>query len=538
MSKIKIGLLSIVVISSIAFGATDCSHCTNLPTGQDTGQDSECLNKCYAQSSSSGTSASSSRTTTNTATSTNGSVNGLIQGATKAVNQITDTINYVNRIIGQLDKYKNSVTKKLYNQGLNLANAFLPNGNASEMLNMLGVDPSKLNLKNLKVDASTAFCNLNDFIDKIDKGKNVLNTLKNSKNEAEQFLKANFSGFNKNNKQSWDVANLLDKAMGCKDQANTKEIDVIAKAKVEILEKYKEGRKKIKELTAYGDIAMKDFLNFSLNNGYVEINKDTRLENIIKEIDKKLSKENIAKEQAAKTKLTKNGGFLSENEVVKAKADFTQIHVEKQKLARENCKAKQESNHVDYENCIQLTIQKLNQQCFKSGDDTSSGNGGGGSSPYIPNNYPSNPTNKEEKPTYFTDISTTGSGKCAGYFIKSKNESDRQKSILTTFATNAMKDVKTSEEIELMPLTDSDKFIEKQKSMQKLKEAEKQLVMMNFLFDMIDEVNNLQLTHAFVSAEPFDDAFSREKIDAIVTQATNAANEMLEAINGINGGNK
>ena len=196
MSKIKIGLLSIVVISNIAFGATDCSHCTNLPTGQD----SECLNKCYAQSSSSGTSASSSGTTTNTATSTNGSVNGLIQGATKAVNKITDTFNYVNGIIGQLDKYKNSVTKTLYDKGLNLANAFLPNGNAREMLNNFGVDPSKLILK-VDANANAAFCNLNDFIDKIDKDENVLSALKNSKNEAEQFLKASFSGFNKNNKQ-------------------------------------------------------------------------------------------------------------------------------------------------------------------------------------------------------------------------------------------------------------------------------------------------------------------------------------------------
>ena len=525
MSKIKIGLLSIVVISNIAFGATDCSHCANLSTP---GQDSECLNKCYAQSSSSGTSASSSGTTTNTATSTNGSVNGLIQGATKAVNKIADTINYINGIIGQLDKYKNSVTKELYNKGLNLANAFLPNGNAETMLESLGVDTSKLEL-NLKVDASAAFCNLNDFIENV-------NSLKNSKDEAEQFLKANFSGFNKNNKQSWDVAGLLDKAMGCKnDQANT---DDIVEAKEKILEKYHKDREIIKKLTAYGDTAMKDFLNFSLNNGYVEIKEKSTLENIIRDIDQKLSPKNIAKEQATKIKLTKNGGFLSENEIVKAKADFTQIHVEKQKLARENCKAKQESNHVDYENCIKLTIQKLNQQCFNSEDSTNGGNGDGGSNPYTPNGYPSNPTNDKNEPTSFTDISIKDSGKCAGYFIKSKNESDKQKSTLTTFATNAMKDVKTSEEIEAMPLTDSDKLIEKQKSMQKLKEAEKQLVMMNFLFDMIDEVNNLQLTHAFVSAEPFDDAFSREKIDAIVTQATNAANEMLEAINGINGGNE
>lgn len=525
MSKIKIGLLSIVVISNIAFGATDCSHCANLPMGQD----SECLNKCYAQSSSSGTSASSSGTTTNTATNTSGlgnTVNQVTEGIGNFVGTVQNGIKFIQNVTKAYQdlKFESSKIAKYLKDGVNIASGLVNEANLQGILGTFGL--KKLNFKELnlsKIGADKAFCKIDKLITE---GDDALKILEKGKKEAEQFLKANFYSFNKNNKQSWDIAGLVDKAMGCKDdQANAKEINDIAKAKKEILIKNEESRKAINRLTHYGDASTKNFLNFLFDNGFVEINEKSELGNIIKDIDSKLSEKNIGKEQATKLKFTKNGGFSSQDNIVKAKADFTEIHIEMQKTARKECK-NQDGIH-DYEYCVKAAKQKLTSQCLES--KNSSNSNGNRDNPNTPNGLPAEQPNDNQS-QHFTDLSTEDSGKCAGYFIEIKNDSDKQKAILTSFAKDLMKDVKTSEEINKMALTDSDKLIEKQKSMQKLKEAEKQLTMMNNLYGMIDEVNNLQLTHAFVSAEPFDEAFSREKIDKITKQAEAIAEGMIQAL--------
>lgn len=525
MSKIKIGLLSIVVISSIAIAGPGDANVQNTGIGDD----SAAIKNAYSTNAN-----SKSSNTANTATSTNGSgntINQVMQGVGNFAGTVQSVTNFIQNVTKAYQdlKFGSSKIANLINNGVNIASGLVNEANLDRIIGAYGLNnldffkDLKLNWK--KIGADKAFCKIDELITK---GGDTLKILDNGKKEAEQFLKANFDSFNKNNKQSWDIAGLVDKAMGCKDdQANTKEIDDIAKAKKEILIKNKESREAINRLTHYGDASTKNFLNFLFDNGFVEINATSELGNIIKDIDNKLSEENIGKEQATKLKFTKNGGFSSQDNIVKAKADFTEIHIEMQKAARDGCK-NQEGIH-DYEYCVKAAKQKLTSQCLES-KNSSNSNGNGGDNPNTPNGLPTNPKPGDNQNFKYMSSKDGDNGKCAGYFIDGKSDSDKQKVILTSFAKDLMKDVKTSEEINKMALTDSDKLIEKQKSMQKLKEAEKQLTMMNNLYGMIDEVNNLQLTHAFVSAEPFDEAFSREKIDKITKQAETIAEGMIQAL--------